>query len=80
MKFKVGDRVTIVSEREMEDFQYSEKWPGVALNMYDYCGRTAIIVSIRDDFENGSYFYIDIDNGDYIWTGDLAKRSFARLG
>ena len=80
MKFKVGDRVTIVSEREMEDFQYSEKWPGVALNMYDYCGRTAIIVSIRDDFENGSYFYIDIDNGDYIWTGDLAKRNFARLG
>ena len=80
MKFKVGDRVTIVSEREMEDFQYSEKWPGVALNMYDYCGRTAIIVSIRDDFKNGSYFYIDIDNGDYIWTGDLAKRNFARLG
>lgn len=80
MKFKVGDRVTIVSNREMEDFQYSEKWPGVALNMYDYCGRTAIIVSIRDDFENGSYFYIDIDNGDYIWTGDLAKRNFARLG
>lgn len=80
MKFKVGDRVTIVSNREMEDFQYSDKWPGVALNMYDYCGRTAIIVSIHGDFKNGSYFHIDIDNGDYIWTGDLAKRNFARLG
>lgn len=80
MKFKVGDRVTIVSDREMEDFQYSKKWPGVALNMYDYCGRTAIVVSTCDDFGNGSYFRIDIDNGDYIWTGDLAKRNFARLG
>lgn len=80
MKFKVGDRVTIVSEREMEDFQYSEKWPGVALNMYDYCGRTAVITSICKSADNGSYFYIDIDNGSYIWTGDLAKRNFARLG
>ena len=80
MKFKVGDRVTIVSEREMEDFQYSKKWPGVAINMYDYCGRTAIVVSIRDDSGNGPYFYIDIDDGEYIWSGDLAKRSFARLG
>ena len=80
MKFRVGDRVTIVSEREMEDFQYSEKWPGVSFYMYDYCGRTAIIESICEDAKNRPYFYIDIDNGDYIWTGDLAKRNFARLG
>ena len=80
MKFKVGDMVTIVSAREMEDFHYSEKWPGVAPNMYDYCGRTAIIESIREDLKKRPYFCIDIDSGRYAWTGDLAKRSFARLG
>ena len=80
MKFKVGDRVTIVSAREMEDFHYSDKWPGVAPNMYDYCGRTAIIESICEDANNRPYFRIDIDGGYYVWTGDLAKRNFARLG
>lgn len=80
MKFKVGDRVTIVSNREMEDFQYSNEWPGVAPKMYNYCGRTAVIKSICDDLKNSLYFRIDIDDGDYMWTGALAKRNFARLG
>lgn len=79
MKFKAGDKVVIVSKKEMEDFQYSNKWPGVALNMFDYCGRTAIIDSVWDN-PSGVYFRIDLDAGEYYWTEDLVKRFFARLG
>lgn len=71
-KFKVGDKVRVKSKKWYDENKsksgtvYTDGEPFVD-DMAVYCGAIASIVSL----DNENDYYIDIDNGAWIWNEDV---------
>lgn len=66
MEFKKGDKVKIKQRCDIEPTDSTL----FLQEMSGYCNRETYISKVQFGFEGGSYYYLNIDGGNWCWEGD----------
>ena len=69
MRYKVGDKVKIRKDLDIDRLYGRDRKYFVTKSMYNLCGEIAHITAI-DECNNDLYF-IDLDDGEYGWVTDM---------
>ena len=78
MRFKVGDKVRVLNDLEVDKMYGSDY---VIPEMVEWLGKIAAISIVSGDYYNldidaivsGDYYKLDIDGGEWCWTDEMLE-------
>ena len=78
MRFKVGDKVRVLNDLEVDKMYGSDY---VIPEMVEWLGKIATISIVGGDYYNldidaivsGDYYKLDIDGGQWCWTDEMLE-------
>ena len=80
MRFKVGDKVRVLNDLEVDKMYGSDY---VIPEMVEWLGKIATISIVGGDYYNldidaivsGDYYKLDIDGGEWCWTDEMLEEA-----
>lgn len=69
MDYAVGDKVRILPEPPSEELS-RDIWVCWVAEMDFYCGMEATIQSVNSDYNDRTYYHLDIDDGQFAWCSE----------